>query len=217
VDKFVIPHVHEWSESNDYSHMQPLMEELYKAKLLPGFLGLDWPTEYTDCEPPCGIKAKDWDSFHEAIASDEMARCASGGVMLGMAGYGIALPPVLRFGSPFLREKVKDVLTGKKIICLNITEPYAGSDVANIRTTAKLSSDKKFYVVNGEKKWITNGMFADFFTVAVRTGGPGMGGISLLLLEKNMPGIECRLMKVQGYIIYLLNKMLGIRNNLCYF
>ena len=60
------------------------------------------------------------------------------------------------------------------------------------------SSSSRFYVVNGEKKWITNGMFADYFTVAVRTGGKGMGGISLLLLEKGMPGIECKQMDCMG-------------------
>lgn len=79
-----------------------------------------------------------------------------------------------------------------------VTEPYAGSDVANIRTEAKKTPDGKHYIVNGEKKWITNAIFADFFVVIVRTGGPGMGGISLLLLEKGMPGITCRKMKCSG-------------------
>lgn len=73
-----------------------------------------------------------------------------------------------------------------------------GSDVAGIRTTAKKTADGKHYIVNGEKKYITNGIFADYFTVAVRTGGPGMGGISLLLIEKDMPGINLRVMKMQG-------------------
>jgi len=81
---------------------------------------------------------------------------------------------------------------------LAITEPYAGSDVANIRTEAKKTPDGKHYIVNGEKKWITNGVFADFFTVAVRTGGSGMGGISLLLIERSMPGVSTRAMNCQG-------------------
>jgi len=84
------------------------------------------------------------------------------------------------------------------VICLCITEPQAGSDVANLGTTAKKTPDGKHYIVNGEKKWITNGIWADFFTVAVRTGGPGGSGISLLLLEKNMPGITTRQMKCSG-------------------
>jgi alkylation response protein AidB-like acyl-CoA dehydrogenase len=86
---------------------------------------------------------------------------------------------------------------GQKIICLNITEPNAGSDVANIKTTAVREGDH--YVVNGNKKWITNGIFADYFTVAVRTGGKGMRGISMLLLERDsMPGIETKRMDCQG-------------------
>jgi alkylation response protein AidB-like acyl-CoA dehydrogenase len=86
-----------------------------------------------------------------------------------------------------LKDKVaRDVITGKKHIALAISEPYAGSDVANIRTTARREGD--FFIVNGVKKWITGGLTSDYFTTVVRTGGEGMGGISLLLLEKGMPG-----------------------------
>lgn len=106
---------------------------------------------------------------------------------------------VINFGSKFLQEKVvKDCLQGKKFICLAITEPYAGSDVANIRTKAVKDPSGKFYVVSGEKKWITNGVFCDYFTVAVRTGGEGAGGISLLLLERGMPGLETKQMLCTG-------------------
>jgi alkylation response protein AidB-like acyl-CoA dehydrogenase len=81
---------------------------------------------------------------------------------------------VLHFGSPYLQDKVcGPVLTGKKVICLCITEPSAGSDVAAIQTEAKKTADGRHYIVNGSKKWITNGVFSDFFTVAVRTGGAG--------------------------------------------
>lgn len=68
-------------------------------------------------------------------------------------GYGIALPPVLNFGTPHLQQKMRDVVEGRKIICLAITEPHAGSDVAGIRTTATLTADGTHYVVSGEKKW----------------------------------------------------------------
>jgi alkylation response protein AidB-like acyl-CoA dehydrogenase len=72
-------------------------------------------------------------------------------------GLGIGMPPVTKFGSKFLRDKTCKCLTGEQVICLAITEPYAGSDVANIKTEAKKTPDGKHYIVNGEKKWITNG------------------------------------------------------------
>ena len=140
------------------------------------------------------------DYFHELVLIDELSRCGSGGVLWGMfGGLSIGLPPIMNFGSKYLQDKVvRDCLAGRKFICLGITEPYAGSDVANIRTSAKLSACGKFYVVNGEKKWITNGVFCDYFTVAVRTGGEGAGGISLLLLERGMAGLETKQMKCMG-------------------
>jgi alkylation response protein AidB-like acyl-CoA dehydrogenase len=116
-----------------------------------------------------------------------------------MQGLGIGLPPILKFGPEELKRRVApSCLNGTKNICLAITEPYAGSDVANLKTEAKLTDDGQHYIVNGEKKWITNGVFADYFTVAVRTGGPGMGGISLLLIERDMPGVKTRQMLCTG-------------------
>lgn len=109
----------------------------------------------------------------------------------------MALPPVLNFGSEYLKEKVvKPVLTGEKCISLCISEPFAGSDVANLRTTAEDKGD--YYLVNGQKKWITWAVHADFLTVAVRTGGKGAKGISILLIEADSPGVSVRRMKLQG-------------------
>ena len=159
-------------------------------------IGSPWPREYTgSLDPP-----ENYDYFHELIAIDEVARCGSGGVLWGLfEGLQIGLPPVLNFGSPYLKNKCAAAcLQGEKVICLAITEPGAGSDVANIKTTAVKDKSGDFFVVNGEKKWITNGVFADFFTVAVRTGDAGMRGISMMLLEKGMEGIECKQMKCMG-------------------
>ena len=114
-------------------------------------------------------------------------------------GLGIGLPPIAFFGSDFLKQKViHECLSGVKCICLAVTEPYAGSDVANLRCEARESEDGEHYIVNGEKKWITNGAWADYFTVAVRTGDAGMGGISLLLIERSMPGVSTRRMNCSG-------------------
>ena len=112
-------------------------------------------------------------------------------------GLSIGAGPVFRFAAKHLKDKVAPCLRGEKVICLAVTEPYAGSDVMNVQTKAEKTPDGKFYIVNGEKKWITNGIYADYFTVAVRTG-TGPNGISLLLLERGMPGLQTRKMNVGG-------------------
>jgi len=94
----------------------------------------------------------------------------------------LGLPPVLNFGSEELKARiVPDILAAKKFICLAISEPFAGSDVGGLRTTAELSEDKKFWIVNGTKKWITNAHFCDYFTVGCRTDG----GFTVLLIERS--------------------------------
>ncbi len=95
--------------------------------------------------------------------TDELCRCASGGLVWGIVGgLGIGLPPVLHFGSQQLQDRIAPgCLSGDKVICLAITEPYAGSDVASLRTTAVKDPSGKFYVVNGEKKWCVMGGGAD--------------------------------------------------------
>lgn len=80
---------------------------------------------------------------------------------------------------------------------LAITEPGHGSDVAGLETTARREGD--YYIVNGEKKFITSGGRADYFTTGVRTGGPGIKGVSLLLIERDMPGVTIRRLKTQGW------------------
>eukprot|EP00928_Gymnodinium_smaydae_P055403 TRINITY_DN38964_c0_g1_i1.p1 TRINITY_DN38964_c0_g1~~TRINITY_DN38964_c0_g1_i1.p1 ORF type:complete len:459 (+),score=119.97 TRINITY_DN38964_c0_g1_i1:69-1445(+) len=194
VEEEVMPNVHEWDEA-----MQ-IPQEVYKKAaqkgVLPIAVGRPWPKKHVG-ECPLGFEP---DYFHELIVFDELARCGSGGFMWGLAGgLCIGLPPVLKWAKPEVKERVVPaVLRAEKVICLAITEPTAGSDVAALKTTAVKDGDH--YIVNGEKKWITNGIFADYFTVAVRTGTmkDGMKGLSLLLLEKTMPGIKTRKMKCSG-------------------
>lgn len=145
------------------------------------------------------VPPEQWDFFHEFILTDEISRCASGGVVWNLlGGFGIGLPPVVLFGSDELKKKVlPGILAGDKRICLAITEPDAGSDVGAISCDAKLTEDGKHFIVNGEKKWITNGIYSDYFTTAVRTGGKGMDGISVLLIERG-PGVTTRKMETQG-------------------
>jgi len=98
----------------------------------------------------------------------------------------VGAPPLLKFASKQLQDKIfPEILGGQKKICLAITEPAAGSDVRNLTTTAEKTADGKYYIVNGEKKWITNGITSDYFMTAVRTGGPGADGISMLLIPRS--------------------------------
>ncbi|KAI8097601.1 acyl-CoA dehydrogenase/oxidase [Halteromyces radiatus] len=138
---------------------------------------------------PGGVKPDEFDYFHEMIVHEEFARVVPRGVDDGViGGFVISIPTVLNFAKPQLREKVvPEAFSGKKRICLAITEPYAGSDVARIRTTAKLSADGSHYIVNGVKKWITGGRFADYFSTAVRTDK----GLSMLLIERG-EGVETK-------------------------
>ena len=188
--------MHEWDEKK--SLPLELYRKTYEAGILPGVVGAPWAGGMgNDLSVPAPER---FDYFHELIILDEFGRCGSGGVLWGLLeGVHIGLPPVLNFGSEALRRRVGlNVLRGEKTICLCITEPWAGSDVANIRCVAKRSADGTKYVVSGEKKWITNWIWADYFTVAVRTGGPGMGGISLLVVEKTMKGVETKRMDCMG-------------------
>eukprot|EP00299_Pterocystis_sp_00344_P001476 c11314_g1_i1.p1 GENE.c11314_g1_i1~~c11314_g1_i1.p1 ORF type:complete len:524 (+),score=111.16 c11314_g1_i1:34-1572(+) len=138
-----------------------------------------------------GVKPEQFDSFHELITHDEVCRLGCPGLVDGLgSGLVIGLPAVVAFGPPEMKAKVvPECVLGDKRICLAISEPVAGSDVANIQATAVKSPCGQFYIVNGVKKWITNGTFCDYFVTAVRTGGEGLGGISLLLIERS-EGVE---------------------------
>jgi len=192
VEEEIMPNVHDWDEEGE------IPKEIYKMAgevgLISLCLGRPWPEEFVG-KCPWGFEP---DYFHELIMYDEISRTGSGGFLWGVAGgTTIGLPPVYHHATPAVKQRViPECLKGEKCACLCITEPSAGSDVANLKTSAVLEGDH--YILNGEKKWITNGIFADYFTVACRTGGPGMGGISLLLVERGMPGLKTRKMKCSG-------------------
>jgi len=145
---------------------------------------------------PGGVRPEEFDYFHELIAHEEMAALGCPGAIDGLGtGLVIGLPPVMLFGRDELKMRVaQECLSGQKKICLAISEPFAGSDVAGLRCTATKSADGQHYIVNGVKKWITNGTFSDYFVTAVRTGDKGMGGLSLLLIERG-PGVTTKPIK----------------------
>ncbi|KFA51140.1 hypothetical protein S40293_04725 [Stachybotrys chartarum IBT 40293] len=196
VEKEIAPNVGEWDEKKHVP--EEIYKEMGRRGYLAGLLGVKYPTKYAPGTVQ-SVPAEKWDLFHEMIITDELCRPGSGGFIWNViGGYGIGCPPVIKFGAPALKDRIlPGILAGDKRICLAITEPDAGSDVANLTCEAKLSEDGKHYIVNGEKKWITNGIWSDYFTTAVRTGGEGMNGISLLLIERG-EGVSTRRMDCQG-------------------
>ncbi|OAL31619.1 hypothetical protein AYO20_08162 [Fonsecaea nubica] len=196
VDTELEPYVTEWDEA------KRVPEEIYKQMgergYLAGLLGVKYPAHLVK-NPVKSVPPEKWDLFHELLLTDELSRTGSGGLVWNLiGGFGIGCPPLVKYGKKELLNRIlPGILSGDKRICLAITEPDAGSDVANLTCEAKLSEDGKHFIVNGEKKWITNGIWSDYFTTAVRTGGPGMGGISLLLIERT-EGVSTRRMDCQG-------------------
>ncbi|KAI9735364.1 MAG: hypothetical protein M1818_006559 [Claussenomyces sp. TS43310] len=152
-------------------------------------------------ELPGGLKVADFDYLHTLIYTDELARVGTKGPTGAITiGYAFGLPPLLKFGSQALQRKfVPDIITGKRRICIAITEPGAGSDVANIAATAERTQDGKHFIINGSKKWISNGIWCDYATMLVRTGKEGPKGLSLMVVPlKDTRGVTMRRMKVQG-------------------
>ena len=198
VEAEIEPFVNEWEEKKQVP--QAIYKQMGEKGYLGGLLGLhEYPTQYSPYKPK-SVSTDKWDHFHELVVTDEISRAGSGGLVWNLiGGFGIGCPPLVRFGKPELVQRIlPGILAGDKRICLAITEPDAGSDVANLTCEAKLSEDGKHYIVNGEKKWITNGIWCDYFTTAVRTGGEGMNGVSLLLIERAHGGVSTRRMDCQG-------------------
>ncbi|KAF5115037.1 hypothetical protein DV454_002577 [Geotrichum candidum] len=198
VEEYVTPNIEDWEEEGKID--PAIYKQAGELGILTGACGLpEFTTKYSTKRLK-SVKPEEFDAFHELVIVDEICRCGSGAfAWFLLGGLGIGLPPLFNFGQEAVKQRViPGILAGDKRICLCITEPDAGSDVANIRTSAKKTEDGKHYIVNGVKKWITNGIFADYFSVAVRTGKPGMGGISMLLIERTFPGITTRKIKTQG-------------------
>lgn len=122
---------------------------------LPAPLPISWLKELGVHDILGVVKVEEWDYIHTGIFCDEMSRSGLAGPGASLTtGMAFGVPPILKFGSPELQERfLPDLLLGRKRTCIAITEPGAGSDVANIETTAEKTEDGKFYVINGTKKW----------------------------------------------------------------
>lgn len=171
----VLPHIDDWEEAGEFPR------DLYRKAGDAGLLGIGFPEALGG--------TGEGDVFLKVAVSEELMRSTSGGLVASLGSLDIGLPPVARWAKPEVREQiVPPVLRGEKIAALAVTEPGGGSDVANLKTRAVRDGDH--YIVNGSKTFITSGMRADHYTVAVRTGGEGHGGISLLLIDRDMPGFS---------------------------
>ncbi|NLV78068.1 MAG: acyl-CoA dehydrogenase [Rhodococcus sp.] len=173
VRREVLPHLDDWERDGQ------LPRDLHSKAAKLGLLGAGFPDgvggsggDVIDALTVC-------EAFHEAGAS--------GGAFASLFTCGIALPHLIAAADPdHLDRWVRPTLAGDAIGSLAITEPGGGSDVGHLTTTAVRDGDH--YVVNGAKTYITSGCRADFVVTAVRTGGPGAGGVSLLVVEKGTPG-----------------------------
>jgi acyl-CoA dehydrogenase len=170
VETELAPHAPEWEEAKWFPN------EVFEKLAAQGYLGLKYPEEYG---------GSDGGYLADAVLTEELARCRSGGTAAGIGAHiGIATPPVWKFGTDDQKERyLAPAIRGEKIAALGITEPGAGSDVAGIRTQARRVDGG--YVVSGEKTYITNGVRADFIVTAVKTTNEGgHRGLSFLIVDR---------------------------------
>ena len=186
IDAEIMPYAESWDEEGN------IPSDLWIKAAGVGLLGFGFPEEY-------GGTLKDIDVWHSWIINEELARIGVGGVSASLMVHGIGLPPVVNWGSSQMKQRVAPaVLAGEKHISLGSTEPGGGSDVASISTTASREGD--VYIVNGSKTFITGGMRANWVSTAVRTGGEGAGGVSMLLIPTDAEGFtRTELDRKQGW------------------
>jgi len=175
VTRELAPHALEWDEAGIFPR------EVFTGMAAIGALGVNYPEE---------VGGSGGDFWHAVVLAEELVHSRNSGVNMGLLVQSqIATPILNEIGTEEQkREFLRPALAGEKIAALGISEPDAGSDVARIKTSARRVGDD--YVVNGAKMWITNGTRADFITLAVRTGGPGHGGISLLVFPTDVKGFS---------------------------
>jgi citronellyl-CoA dehydrogenase len=175
VEKELTPHALEWDRAGIFPR------EIFKKAGELGFLGINHDPKY-------GGSGLDY--WFVTAFCEELARSQNAGVNMAlMVQSQMATPIINEIGTDEQkREFLEPALKGEKIAALGVSEPGAGSDVANIKTTARRDGDD--YVINGSKMWITNGTRADFITLGVRTGEEGYGGISLVTFPTDVKGFS---------------------------
>ncbi len=173
VESDLKPHASEWDEG----HQCP--QHVHKALGAMGFYGFGIDEKY-------GGLGFD-DAFMRAAASEELVRCGSSGIWAATGIRNISTGPISRLASEAIKMRaLPEILSGREVSCLAVTEPSGGSDVARMKTRAH--RDGNHYLLNGSKTFITGGIEGKYFVVAARTGDVGLGGISLFFVEPDMPG-----------------------------
>ena len=174
--KELAPHAEEWEETTFPDSVFHRMGEL-------GFLGLDKPEQY-------GGQGGDY--YTALVLAEEIVHAQSGGLAMGLAVHtDMAMPPILAFGTEEQKQEwVVPAIKGEKILCLGITEPDAGSDVAGIKTRAVRDDGAGEWVINGSKTYITNGHRADFIVLVTKTDpDAGYDGFTLFIVDMDSPGV----------------------------
>ncbi|WP_332644903.1 acyl-CoA dehydrogenase family protein, partial [Aeromicrobium sp.] len=172
-EKELVPHLPAWEDAGE------VPRDVHAKAASAGLLGVAFPSE---------VGGQGGDLIDGSTVTESLIQAGgSSGLIAALFTHGISLPHIVASGNADLIDRyVRPTLAGEMIGSLGITEPGGGSDVANIRTKAVRDGDD--FVVNGAKTFITSGVRADFVTTAVRTGGEGYAGISLLVIDKGLPG-----------------------------
>jgi len=185
IHKEITPYIDQWEQQGEIDR------NIWKKMGDMGFMGLNYPEEYG------GL---DLDFYYSLILCEELSYCFSGGFTISaLVIQYMSAPYLLKYASEKLKERyLKPVIAGDMVSAVAITEPGAGSDVKQIKTTAVRSGDH--YIVNGSKTFITNGYYGDFFITAVKTAPEkGTKGISLLLVERNAVGVSANKINKLGW------------------
>ncbi|KAA1424619.1 acyl-CoA dehydrogenase [Mumia zhuanghuii] len=176
----VVDNLPRWEDDGE------IPRDLHKRAAAAGLLGIGFPED---------VGGEGGDVLDISVVTEAMIEAGgSSGLIAALYTHGIALPHIVSAhranpteqSASLIERYVRPTLAGETIGSLGVTEPGGGSDVANLRTRAVRDGDA--YVVDGAKTFITSGVRADFVTTAVRTGGDGYGGISLLVVDKGTPG-----------------------------
>lgn len=185
LNKEVVPNIDQWEED------RRIPKDFWKKFGEMGYFGLNFPEKYG------GL---DLDFFYSVVLVEEISKCFSGGfAILPMVQSYMSTPYILSHGSEFLKEKyLPKAIAGELICSIAISEPSAGSDAMNIQT--KAIKDGDHYIVNGSKTFITNGVYGDFMVTVVKTDpDAGVGGVSLLVIDRDAEGVSARKLKKLGW------------------